>query len=202
MTPKAVHQRRCFVNAIAEAIEKDHRTFASTRSLPIHKPPKTLRPRPNVIVTCARSSAALRIRWKPAVLAKHPPGCIKLRSQSLHCSTSGLHADFCITSSRFELRFSSGQCQFFSRHGVKAFRARQLLRRRRGEMGPLGHVLAKLLWNPDTDVRRISPSSSPYGRAKDPGTDVRIAREKASMRIFDPTSVPYLAAEILRKSES
>ena len=206
-----------FVNAIAEAIEKDHPhvridtlAYQYTR-----KPPKNLRPRPNVIVrlcsieccfahpleTCPSSQ---NIRFREDIKAWEPVAPL-------------LYVwDYTPNFSHYQQPFPNfaslqANVQFFSRHGVKGlFEQGNYSAGGGGEMGPLrAYVLAKLLWKPDTDVKRHIDEFLPayYGQAApkiQAYLDVthRPAREKGvHAHIFDPTSAPYLAAEVLEEGE-
>ncbi len=151
-----------FVNTIAEAIERDYphiriETLAYQYS---RKPPKTLRPRKNVIIrlcsieccfahpleTCP-SEANQRFRedikaWQPVAPLLYV----------WDYTTNFAH--YLQPFPNFEVL--QANVQFFVRHGVKGlFEQGNYSPGGNGEMAPLrAYVLAKLLWNPNTDVQR------------------------------------------------
>ncbi len=151
-----------FVNTIAEAIERDYphiriETLAYQYS---RKPPKTLRPHKNVIIrlcsieccfahpleTCP-SEANQRFRedikaWQPVAPLLYV----------WDYTTNFAH--YLQPFPNFEVL--QANVQFFVKHGVKGlFEQGNYSPGGNGEMAPLrAYVLAKLLWNPNTDVQR------------------------------------------------
>src|SRR5439155_11278823 len=104
--------------------------------------------------------------------------------------------------------------QFFVKHGVKGlFEQGNYSAGGNGEMGPLrAYVLAKLLWNPKTDVQKhIAEFIDAYfGRSAEAGGKmfqyVELLREQVAGRnvhahIFDPPTAPYLTEDFLRRAE-
>jgi hypothetical protein len=148
-----------FVNAIAEVIEKDHPhvridtlAYQYTR-----KPPRTIRPRQNVIVrlcsieccfahpleTCTSEANQ---RFRDDIVAWQP-------------LASSLYVwDYTPNFSHYQQPFPNfaslqANVRFFAHHGVRSlFEQGNYSAGGQGEMCPLrAYVLAKLLWNPDTD---------------------------------------------------
>lgn len=151
-----------FVNAVAEAIEADHPNvridtlaYQYTR-----KAPKTIRPRRNVIVRLcsieccfahplASCPARENVRFRDDIVAWQPV------AKSLYVW------DYTPNFAHYQQIFPNFDAlqpnvQFFVRHGVKGlFEQGNYSPGGGGEMGPLrSYLLAKLLWNPDTDVAR------------------------------------------------
>ena len=206
-----------FVNAIAEDVERDHPnvridTLAYQYS---RKPPRTLRPRHNVIVrlcsieccfahpleTC---SAPENQRFRDDIIAWQPVAPL-------------LYVwDYTPNFSHYQQPFPNFDAlqpnvQFFVKHGVKGlFEEGNYSGGGNGEMGPLrAYVLAKLLWNPYTDVQRhiIEFLNAYYGKA---ANNIRAclellhrqAREKGyHAHIYDPPAAPYLNNEAINAAE-
>src|SRR5439155_438422 len=151
-----------FVNAVAEAIEPDHPNvridtlaYQYTR-----KPPKTIRPRRNVIVrlcsieccfahpleTCP---AQENRRFRDDIVAWGPVAPL-------------LYVwDYTTDFGHYQQPFPNfdvlqSNVRFFVKHGVKSlFEQGNYSGGGGGEMEPLRtYVLAKLLWNPDTDLAK------------------------------------------------
>ncbi|PYJ95761.1 MAG: hypothetical protein DME23_22865, partial [Verrucomicrobia bacterium] len=206
-----------FVNAIAEDVEGDHPnvridTLAYQYS---RKPPKTLRPRHNVIVrlcsieccfahpleTC---SSPENQRFRDDIIAWQPVAPL-------------LYVwDYTPNFSHYQQPFPNFDAlqpnvQFFVKHGVKGlFEEGNYSGGGNGEMGPLrAYVLAKLLWNPYTDVQRhiIEFLNAYYGKA---ANNIRAylellhrqVREKGyHAHIYDPPAAPYLNNEAINGAE-
>ena len=206
-----------FVNAIAEDVERDHPnvridTLAYQYS---RKPPRTLRPRHNVIVrlcsieccfahpleTC---SAPENQRFRDDIIAWQPVAPL-------------LYVwDYTPNFSHYQQPFPNFDAlqpnvQFFVKHGVKGlFEEGNYSGGGNGEMGPLrAYVLAKLLWNPYTDVQRhiIEFLNAYYGKA---ANNIRAylellhrqVREKGyHAHIYDPPAAPYLNDEAINGAE-
>ena len=206
-----------FVNAIAEAIEQDHPNiridtlaYQYTR-----KPPKKIRPRHNVIVrlcsieccfahpldTCP---AEENRRFRDDIIAW---GKVAPLIYVWDYTT-----DFGHYQQPFP-NFDSLQSnvRFFVKHGVKSlFEQGNYSGGGNGEMGPLrAYVLAKLLWNPDTDVQKHIQefANAYYGKAAPKilaylDTTHRPVREKGlHAHIFDPPKSPYLKSEGMNAGE-
>jgi hypothetical protein len=206
-----------FVNAIAEAIEPDHPNiridtlaYQYTR-----KPPKTIRPRHNVIVRlcsieCCFSHplencpAEENKRFRDDIIAW---GRVALLIYVWDYTT-----DFGHYQQPFP-NFDSLQSnvRFFVKHGVKSlFEQGNYSSGGNGEMGPLrAYVLAKLLWNPDTDVQtHIQEFAKAYYGNAAPKILAYLAIVHGPVRdkglhahIFDPPSSPYLNSEVMDAGE-
>jgi Domain of unknown function (DUF4838)/Glycosyl hydrolase family 67 N-terminus len=206
-----------FVNAIAENIEHDYPkvridtlAYQYTR-----KPPKTLRPHRNVIIrlcsieccfahpleTC---SAEANRRFRDDIIAWQPVAPL-------------LYVwDYTPNFAHYEQPFPNfdslqANVQFFVRHGVKSlFEQGNYSGGGQGEMGPLrAYVLAKLLWNPDTDVQKHIDefTRAYYGKAADQ-IKTYIELEEQQVRgkdchahIFDGSTVCYLNDDFLGEGE-
>jgi hypothetical protein len=206
-----------FVNAIAEAIEQDHPNiridtlaYQYTR-----KPPKTIRPRHNLIVRlcsieCCFSHpldtcpAGENRRFRDDIIAW---GKVAPLIYVWDYTT-----DFAHYQQPFP-NFDSLQSnvRFFVKHGVKSlFEQGNYSGGGNGEMGPLrAYVLAKLLWNPDTDVQKHIQefANAYYGKAAPKilaylDTTHRPVREKGlHAHIFDSPKSPYLKSEVMDAGE-
>ena len=209
-----------FVNAIAENVERDYPNvridtlaYQYTR-----KPPKTLRPRPNVIVrlcsieccfahpleTCP---APENHRFRDDILAWQPVAPL-------------LYVwDYTPNFANYQQPFPNFDAlqpnvQFFVRHGVKGlFEQGNYSAGGNGEMGPLrAYLLAKLLWNPNTDVRKHIAEFTDAYFGRDSGAAAKIleylellrqqvAGRNVHAHIFDPPTAPYLSGDFLERAE-
>lgn len=206
-----------FVNAVAEAIEKDYPNvridtlaYQYTR-----KAPKTVRPRSNVIVrlcsieccfghpleTCP---AEENRRFRDDIIAW---GKIAPLLYVWDYTTDFGHYQ------QPYPNFDSLQSnvRFFVKHGVKSlFEQGNYSGGGGGEMEPLrAYVLAKLLWNPDTDVQMAINEfvSAYYGNVAPKihaylDTIHRPVRENGQhVHLFDKPASAYLNADVLDPAE-
>jgi len=209
-----------FVNAVAENIERDHPnvridTLAYQYS---RKPPKTLRPRHNVIVrlcsieccfahpleTC---SSPENQRFRDDIIAWQPVAPL-------------LYVwDYTPNFAHYQQPFPNFEAlqpnvQFFVKHGVKGlFEQGNYSAGGNGEMGPLrAYLLAKLLWDPKTDVQKhIAEFIDAYfGHYSGAGGKIMdylevlhqpVAGKDVHAHIFDSPTAPYLAEDFLRRAE-
>src|SRR5262249_15386944 len=211
-----------FVNAVAEAIEKDYPnvridTLAYQYK---RKPPKTIRPRHNVIVRLC----SIECCFAHALDACPPAETRRFRDDILawQALARGQYApllyvwDYTPNFAHFQQPFPNFDAlqpnvRFFVQHGVKGlFEQGNYSSGGNGEMGPLrAYVLAKLLWNPDTDVQRHIKefTDAYYCKA---AANIRAyldlthrpVREKAiHAHIFDNTKAAYLSDDVINDGE-
>jgi len=206
-----------FVNAVAEAIEQDYPNiridtlaYQYTR-----KPPKTIRPRRNVIVrlcsieccfshpleTCPSDKNQ---RFRDDIIAWGPVAPLLY--------VWDYTTDFGHYQQPFP-NFDSLQAnvRFFVKHGVKSlFEQGNYSGGGNGEMGPLrAYVLAKLLWNPETDVQKHINEfvAAYYGKAGPKILEYinaihRPVREQGlHCHIFDRPKSPYLSEDVMNGGE-
>ncbi len=206
-----------FVNAVAEAVEPDHPNvridtlaYQYTR-----KPPKTIRPRRNVIVrlcsieccfahpleTCP---AQENRRFRDDIIAWGPVAPL-------------LYVwDYTTDFGHYQQPFPNfdslqSNVRFFVKHGVKSlFEQGNYSSGGGGEMEPLrAYVLAKLLWNPDTDVKaHINEFVNAYYGKAAPRVLAYIdtihspVREQGQhIHIFDRPTRTYLNEEVMNAGE-
>ncbi|MGA2863900.1 MAG: DUF4838 domain-containing protein [Verrucomicrobiota bacterium] len=202
-----------FVNAVAEDIEHDYPNvridtlaYQYTR-----KPPKTLRPRHNVIVrlcsieccfahplaTCASEENR---RFRDDIIAWQPVAPL-------------LYVwDYTPNFAHYQQPFPNfdvlqPNVRFFVQHGVKGlFEQGNYSPGGAGEMEPLrAYLLAKLLWNPELDVQKLTDEflNAYYGKA---APDLRAYLEllqsqvrdgKTHAHIYDGPKAAYLNASFL-----
>ena len=206
-----------FVNAIATDIEKDYPNiridtlaYQYTR-----KPPKTLRPRPNVIIrlcsieccfahpleTCTSPEDR---RFSQDILAWQPV------APKLYIW------DYTPNFAHYQQPFPNWAAlqpniQFFIRHGVKGiFEQGNYSGGGLGEMGPLrAYVLAELLWNPqaDTDKIRNEFLHAYYGQAAPKLAEylqlleAQVAAPDRHAHIYDSPHAAYLNAPFLEQAD-
>ena len=207
-----------FVNAIAQDIEHDYPTiridtlaYQYTR-----KPPKTLRPRANVIVRLcsieccfahplATCSTSENRRFRDDIIAWQPIAPL-------------LYIwDYTPNFAHYEQPFPNfdslqPNVRFFVQHGVKGlFEQGNYSSGGNGEMGPLrAYVLAKLLWNPDTDVQKhINEFCNAYFGKAAPMIQAylellerQVRGGKPHAHIFDSSKAAYLNDEFLAGAKS
>jgi hypothetical protein len=206
-----------FVNAVAEAIEQDHPNiridtlaYQYTR-----EPPKTIRPRHNVIVRLCSVECCFAhpLETCPADENK------RFRDDIIAWGKVAplIYVwDYTTDFGHYEQPFPNfdslqSNVRFFVKHGVKSlFEQGNYSGGGGGEMGPLrAYVLAKLLWNPDTDVQKHIQefANAYYGKAAPKilaylDATHRPAREKGiHAHIFDAPSSPYLDKEVMDAGE-
>ncbi|HTL55771.1 MAG TPA: DUF4838 domain-containing protein, partial [Candidatus Limnocylindrales bacterium] len=206
-----------FVNAIAEDIEHDYPNiridtlaYQYTR-----KPPKTIRPRPNVIIRlcsiecCFAHSLAgcdsnENRRFREDIIAWEPI------APKLYIW------DYTPNFAHYQQPFPNfdvlqPNVQFFVQHGVKGlFEQGNYSPGGYGEMGPLrAYLLAKLLWNPQTDVQKHTREflAAYYGHA---AQDIQayvellesqVRNGKAHAHIFESPKAPYLNDHFIASAE-
>jgi len=213
-----------FVNAIAQDIEKD---FPNVRIDTLayqytRKPPKSLRPRPNVIIRLCSIECCFA----------HPlASCASLENQRFRDDILSWQPvapllyvwDYTPNFANYQQPFPNWDAlqpnvQFFSQHGVKGlFEQGNYSTGGQGEMGPLrAYVLAKLLWDPATDVSKHSSEflaayyglAAPCIRAYLDTLEAQVRDGKTHAHISDSPKASYLndrfigsANEILEQAE-
>lgn len=205
-----------FVNQVAEAIEKDHPeiaidTFAYQYT---RKPPKTLRPRKNVIVRLCSIECCFA----------HPlatcPQNASFREDIVNWSKicDRLYVwDYVTDFAHYLLPFPNFDAlgpnlEFYAAHGVKGiFEEGNYSGGGGGELSELrAYVLAKVLWNPKANVKNAIEefTDAVYGEA---GPRVREYLELLQDRvrvqgphvtIWAKPDAPYLAGDFLQRAEA
>jgi len=206
-----------FVNAVAADIASDYPkiridtlAYQYTR-----KPPKTLRPRDNVIVRLCSieccfahglesCTAEENRKFREDIVAWQPVAHV-------------LYVwDYTPNFGHYQQPFPNFDAlqpnvRFFVNHGVKGlFEQGNYSPGGNGELGPLrAYVLAKLLWNPNTDVKRHITEflNAYYGKAA-PGMQAylellhaQVSDGKTHAHIFDSSKVAYLNPGFLEKAD-
>lgn len=197
-----------FVNTIAEDIEHDYPglridtlAYQYTR-----KPPKTLRPRPNVIIRLcsieccfahplATCDSLENRRFREDIIAWQPV------APKLYIW------DYTPNFGHYQQPFPNFDAlqpnvQFFVQHGVSGlFEQGNYSAGGSGELGPLrAYLLAKLLWNPNTDVERDTTEflnayygkAAPQLRAYLDLLELQVRNGNAHAHIFDSSKAAYL----------
>jgi hypothetical protein len=197
-----------FVNAIAQDIEKD---FPNVRIDTLayqytRKPPKTLRPRKNVIIRLCSIECCFA----------HPLAtCESTENRRFREDTVSWQPvapklyiwDYTTDFGHYQQPFPNFQAiksnvRFFVQHGVSGlFEQGNYSGGGFGELGPLrAYLLAKLLWNPNTDLARHTTEflNAYYGNASSALQDYlallarQVADGKPHAHIFDSPKVAYL----------
>ena len=202
-----------FVNAIAEDLEADYPNvridtlaYQYTR-----KPPKTLRPRPNVIIRLcsieccfahplAACPSAENRAFRDDILAWQPVAPL-------------LYVwDYTPNFANYEQPFPNfdalqPNARFFVQHGVKGlFEQGNSSPGGHGEMEPLrAYLLAELLWNPEADTRKLADEfldayygkAAPNLRAYLELLEGQVRDGKTHAHIYDSPKAAYLNAPFL-----
>jgi hypothetical protein len=206
-----------FVNAVAEDIEHDYPTiridtlaYQYTRT-----PPKTLRPRSNVIIRLcsieccfahplASCDSPENRRFRDDILAWQP------------VATKLYVWDYTPNFGHYQQPFPNFDAiqpnvGFFVRHGVSGlFEQGNYSSGGSGEMEPLrAYLLAKILWNPDTDVSRHTTEflNAYYGKAASQIQSYlallerQVSDGKTHAHIFDSSKARYLNDDFLAQAD-
>jgi len=205
-----------FVNAIAADLEKDYpRVRIDTLAYQYtRKPPRTIRPHRNVIIRLcsieccfghplATCPSPENQRFREDIKAWQPVAPL-------------LYVwDYTPNFAHYQMPFPNfdvlqPNIRFFVEHGVKGlFEQGNYSPGGQGEMGPLrAYLLAKLIWNPNTDVRRHTEEfvNAYYGPAAPRILDYlevihRPIRLGAHLHIFAGPKSSYYTEEVIREGE-
>jgi hypothetical protein len=194
-----------FVNTIAEAIDC-HIRYETLAYQYSRKPPKTIRPRPNVIIRLCSIECCFAHPLESCPSEENRRFREDIQAWQLVAPVLYVwdyttnFANYLQPFPNFEVL--QANVQFFVKHGVKGlFEQGNYSPGGNGEMAPLrAYVLAKLLWNPDTDVQRHINDflHGYYGKAAGAIRAYmellhRQVREKGyHAHIFEPPTVPHL----------
>lgn len=206
-----------FVNAIASDLEKDfpHIRIDTLAYQYTRKPPRTIRPHPNVIVRLcsieccfahplAECASESNRRFKEDILTWQPIAPL-------------LYIwDYTPNFAHYQQIFPNfdvlqPNVQFFTRHGVKGlFEQGNYSPGGGGELGPLrAYLLAKLLWNPDTNLQQhlLEFTQAYYGKAAPllrqwiNAMQSTVRNRNCHAHIFDPTTACYLTDTLIDAGE-
>jgi hypothetical protein len=205
-----------FVNAIAENLEPD---FPNIRIDTLayqytRKPPRSLRPRHNVIVRLcsieccfahplATCDSAENRKFRDDIITWQPV------APKLYVW------DYTTNFGHYQQPFPNfdvlqPNVQFFVRHGVTGlFEQGNYSGGGAGELEPLrAYLLAELLWNPDTDLERHTTEflQAYYGKAASSMRAYlslleRQVNDKTRLHISDSSRAPYLNEALLRQAD-
>jgi len=206
-----------FVNAIAEAIEKEHPNvridtlaYQYTR-----KPPKTLRPRKNVIVRLCSIECCFAHPFNECPTSENRRFVEDVEAWQDVAPLLYVW-DYTTNFGHYQQPFPNlnllqANVQFFANRGVKGlFEQGNYSSGGSGEMEPLrAYLLAKLLWNPKADVQRHTDEflNAYYGNAAEQIREyIALAHQQVQVEgvhahIFDPPTAKYLTDELLNKAE-
>lgn len=206
-----------FVNAIAADIEQDFpRVRIDTLAYQYtRQPPKTIRPRPNVIVRLCSIECCFAHPLESCPSSANKKFRDDLRAWQPVAPLLYVW-DYTPNFAHYQQPFPNFDAlqpnvRFFVKHGVTGlFEQGNYSGGGHGEMGPLrAYVLAKLLWNPDTDVARHLRefTDACYGRA---AANVRayldvthrpVREQGLHAHIYDPPKAAYLSDEVIAAGE-
>lgn len=206
-----------FVNAIAESIEKEYPklridtlAYQYTR-----KPPKTIRPHKNAVVRLCSIECCFAHPFEQCSTEDNRRFVEDI--QAWRPVTSQLYVwDYTTNFGHYQQPFPNfnvlqANVRFFVNHGVKGlFEQGNYSSGGHGEMEPLrAYLLAKLLWNPDVDVKRHTDEflRGYFGKAAASISDYlalshrTLDQDGVHAHIFDRPTAKYLTDEILSEAE-
>ncbi|MCC7474629.1 MAG: DUF4838 domain-containing protein [Pirellulales bacterium] len=206
-----------FVNAVAEAVEKEHPNvridtlaYQYTR-----KPPKSLRPRNNVIVRLCSIECCFAHPFDNC--SANENGQFVQDIKAWQPVAPLLYVwDYTTNFGQYQQPFPNfgalqPNVQFFVKHGVRGvFEQGNYSAGGHGEMEPLrGYLLAKLLWNPNADVPTLTDQflNAYYGKSADKMREyvalLNRQTQKAGVHahIYDSPGVAYLHDEFLNEAD-
>jgi hypothetical protein len=207
-----------FVNAIAEAVEKEHPNvridtlaYQYTR-----KPPKTIRPHKNVIVRLCSIECCFAHPFDRCPADENRRFVEDIESWQSVAPLLYVW-DYTTNFANYQQPFPNinslqANVQFSASHGVKGlFEQGNYSSGGLGEMEPLrAYLLAKLLWDPNTDIRRHTEEflHAYYGKAAGKIRDyIALAHEQVQAdgvhaHIFDRPTARYLNDQFLDRAET
>jgi len=202
-----------FVNAVAEAVEKDHPNVAiSTLAYQYtRKPPRLTKPRPNVIVRLCSIECSFA---HPLFHEKNQTFRDDLVGWSKICNRIYIW-DYVTNFTNYvqpqpNLRVLGPNIRFFAAHGVKGVFEQGNGQSAGGEMAELrAWVLAKLLWNPKADEKKLIKEflagyyeeAAPFiGKYLDLMHD-EVERTDFYMRCYHNTDTPFLSPGVILRAE-
>jgi hypothetical protein len=205
-----------FVNAIAENIEKDYPgvkidtlAYQYTR-----KPPKTLRPRANVIVRLCSIECCFAHPFDTCGSPENRRFCDDLAAWQPVAKKLYVW-DYSPNFAHYQQPFPNFEAlqpdvRVFIKHGVKGiFNEGNYSGGGNGEMGPLrAYLLAELLWNPETHVPEATTEfcEAYYGQAATKILaylellEAQVRDGKRHAHIYDKPSAEYLNDGFLRSA--
>ncbi|MEM3104509.1 MAG: DUF4838 domain-containing protein [Candidatus Bathyarchaeia archaeon] len=206
-----------FVNTIAESIEQAYpnvhvETLAYQYS---RKPPKNLRPWRNVIIRLCSIECCFAHPLESCPSRENRSFCEDIEAWQ-QVSPKLYVWDYTTNFAHYlqpfpNLEVLQSNVRFFVKHGVKGlFEQGNYSPGGNGEMAPLrAYVLAKLLWNPDTDVQKHIDDflNGYYGRsayairAYIELLHRKVREKEVHVHIFDPPTSPFLDDEFLEEAE-
>ena len=206
-----------FVNVIAEDIERDYPkvridtlAYQYTR-----KPPKTLRPRRNVIIRLCSIECCFAHPLATCASEANRRFCDDIRAWQ-PVATLLYVWDYTPNFAHYQQPFPNFKAlqpnvRFFIQHGVKGlFEQGNYSGGGYGEMGPVrAYVLAKLLWNPESDVQRhiaeflnaYYGEAAPKLRAYMDLLQEEVRDGKVHAHIYDNPKAKYLNREFLEGAD-
>lgn len=200
------------VNRVAEAVEKEfpHKAVETLAYQWTRRPPKSMRPRPNVIVRLCSIECCF----------SHPLASCQSEANRTFCEDIRRWAkvsdrlwvwDYVTDFGHYLLPFPNQRVRddnirFFVRNNVKGIFEQDTYNTPHSEMAALGgYLTAKFLWNPDYDEQTAMAEflEGYYGKAAEPiraYLDMlhdRVEEENIHVNIWAPPESPHLTDELL-----
>jgi hypothetical protein len=205
-----------FVNRIADAIAQEYPnvaldTLAYSYS---RKPPKTIRPRPNVIIRLC----SIECCFAHPLASDDYPANVSFRDDIANWFklTRRIYIwDYVCDFANYimpwpNLRVLGPNIKFFVEHGVRGIFEEGCYNTLGGDMAELkAYVMAKCLWNPDYDVEQAvreflagyyGPAAQPVRQYLDLLHD-KVERDHIHMPIWEGPGAAYLTREIIARSD-
>ena len=205
-----------FVNKVAAAIEKEfpHVAVDTLAYQYTRKPPKTIRPRPNVIVRLC----SIECCFAHPLASDECPENRKFRDDIIGWSklTNRLYIwDYVTNFAHYIMPFPNfdtlgANVKFFTDHGVVGiFEEGNYSDGGGGEFNELrAYVLAKVLWNPNADAEAALNEflDAYYGKAAPPirayiALAQETMRQNGHLTIYMPPTAKYLTPQLLDNAE-
>ena len=205
-----------FVNAIAEAIEGE-RPHVKVETLAYQysrKPPRTLKPRHNVIIRLCTIECCFGHPLATCPSEENRRFREDLEAWQKIAPTLYIW-DYTTNFAHYLQPFPNlfvlqENIKYYAEHGVKGvFAEGNYSPGGNGEMAALkAYILAKLLWNPNIDVEQHAKEflRAYYGRAAEPiYSYLKLlhsqVKENVHVHIYDPPTAPYLNDRFLEEAE-
>jgi len=205
------------VNRVADAVADE---FPDNRVTTLayqwsRKPPKTIRPRPNVTVRLCTIECCFSHPFTRCDYAANVRFCEDIRGWSAICPNLWIW-NYTTNFRNYylphpALKAINDDIQFFIAHNVKGVYEQDTKLTLNGDMSPLGgYIMAKFLWNPeysedtaiDEFLEAVYRAAAPHIRAYIDLLHDKVEKENIHLRCFTSTKAArFLTEEVLREAD-
>ena len=205
------------VNRVAEAVEREfpRNTVQTLAYQWTRKPPKSLRPRKNVVIQLC----SIECCFSHPLRSCDSETNRKFREDLKAWSKTGARLwvwDYVTVFTNYLMPFPNqhvrrDNIRYFVQNGVKGVFEQDTYDTPYSELAALGgYMTAKFLWNPDYDETKAINEflAAYYGSAAEPIRSYlkllqdRVENENIHVRVFDPVSRPHIADDLLLKADA